>query len=103
MPRRVHLWLNRTLDFAPKSMLQVRLRRDRACKACLKHATTQVWMQTEFVHWRPVAVLPGNEAVSAVAWANPMGRPHDLVAVASHQTVTVFSLAGRADQLQVPH
>lgn len=52
--------------------------------------------------WVEAAVLDtGNEAVTALDWAPALGRPVELIAVASHAGSCVWSLKGKVHDLQV--
>lgn len=57
------------------------------------------WHDTPHGRWAVTAQLPGPPA-DAVAWAAVLGRPSELVAVASGHDITVWSLFGPADALQ---
>lgn len=52
------------------------------------------------MRWLVAMELPIRQPVSCVAWANALGRPTELVAVASGKTATLYSLSGPADALQ---
>ncbi len=58
------------------------------------------WHDAARCAWAESAQLPGPPA-SAVAWAPLLGRPADLVAAAAGRDITVWSLEGRADALEV--
>lgn len=58
------------------------------------------WHDAARCVWAESAQLPGPPA-SAVAWAPLLGRPADLVAAAAGRDITVWSLEGRADALEV--
>ena len=75
--------------------------------------TAEVWtFQEQFLRWEKATQLNSsadnngasteNKApVSAVAWAPRLGRPFELIAVAAGQFVTLWSLVGAVDSLQV--
>lgn len=58
------------------------------------------WDDAPHGRWAVTAQLPGPPA-DAVAWAAVLGRPSELVAVASGRDITVWSLRGPADALEV--
>ena len=63
----------------------------------------QIWAyHADIMDWGHVgAVGRSSEAVSAIAWAEPLGRPAELLAVASGSQVEILALKGPADSMQV--
>lgn len=65
-------------------------------------APPQVWVhEPSLMRWLVSVELPLSQRVSSVAWSNPLGRPLELIAIATGTNVTLFSLNGPADKLQV--
>lgn len=58
------------------------------------------WHDAPRGRWALAAQLPGPPA-DAVAWAPVLGRPSELFAVASGPDITVWSLTGHVDALEV--
>jgi len=75
----------------------------------------EIWMfREQLVRWEQVQKLraPSQDinddndsnnqrSISAIAWAPRLGRPYDLIAVASGHQVTLWSLTGAVDALEV--
>ncbi|KAG7673743.1 hypothetical protein Ndes2437B_g01908 [Nannochloris sp. 'desiccata'] len=75
----------------------------------------EVWMfREQLLRWEQVQQLKSSSpdmdddgsnnnqgGISAVAWAPRLGRPYDLIAVASGHRVTLWSLTGAVDALEV--
>ncbi|PNG99259.1 hypothetical protein TSOC_014969, partial [Tetrabaena socialis] len=53
--------------------------------------------------WQPVATMgtADSQEVSAVHWAQPLGRPTELVAVGAGRDLLIFSLSGDTSALRV--
>lgn len=69
-------------------------------------AGATIWaFDAAFSRWHLAAELGtsngGSRPVAAVDWAETLGRPHDLVAVAHGSSVTVWLLRSSATDLQV--
>ena len=57
--------------------------------------------RSSHMQWECAAALSDGQDISAVHWANQLGRPVDLVAVAAGCSALVYSLRGPANQLEV--